>query len=200
LPELSGLETSSVLRWLHDGQDNPVVPSTGVHSTVTLSYIFDSPAPPSSATTARTNVGLTQAEGVATAFWSLRGMRDRVFLTGGAGTSFAGRPLPTQQFQLGQPFRLSAYDFGELRGDHYIVASAGYLRSIGKLPDFLGGRFFVGGWLENGSAFDSFNTAQDHTNVGVGAIVNTLIGPLFAGASFSFDGRSRYYVSVGRLF
>jgi NTE family protein len=200
LPELSGLETRTLLRWLHDGQDSPVVPSTGVHATATLSHIFDSPAPPSTITTTRTNMGLTQAEGVATAFWSLRGLRDRVFLAGGAGTSFDGKPLPTDQFQLGRPFRLSAYDLGELRGDHYIVASAGYLRGVGKLPDFIGGPFFVGGWLENGSAFDSLDTAKDYTNVGVGAILDTLVGPVIVGASFSFDGRSRYYISIGRLF
>jgi NTE family protein len=200
LPALSGLETRMLLRWLHDGQDSPIVPSTGVHATATLSHIFDSPAPPSTITTTRTNVGLTQAEGVATAFWSLRSLQDRVFLAGVAGTSFGGQPLPTEQFQLGQPFRLSAFELGELRGDHYIVASAGYLRGVAKLPDFIGGPIFVGGWLENGSAFNTLDTAKDYTNVGVGAILETLIGPLFAGASFSFDGRSRYYVSIGRLF
>jgi len=200
LPGVSGLDTRTLLRWLHDGQDSPVVPSTGVHATAIFSHIFDSPAPPSTITTTRTNVGLTQAEGIATAFWSLRGLRDRLFLAGGAGTSFDGKPLPTEQFQLGRPFRLSAYDLGELRGDHYIVASAGYLRGIGRLPDFIGGPFFVGGWLENGSAFDSLDTARDRTDVGVGAIFDTLIGPLTAGASFSFDGRSRYYISIGRLF
>jgi len=200
LPDVSGLETRTLLRWLHDGQDSPVVPSTGAHATATVSHIFDSPAPPSTMTTARTNVGLTQAEGVATAFWSLRTRRDRLFLAGGAGTSFGGKPLPTEQFQLGRPFRLDAYDLGELRGDHYIVASAGYLRGIGKLPDFIGGPFFVGGWLENGSAFDRLETAKNYTNVGLGAIFDTLIGPLSAGAGFSFDGRSRYYISIGRLF
>jgi NTE family protein len=200
LPELSGLERRGLLRWRHDGQDSPVVPSTGVHAAVTLSHIFDSPPLPVTVTTDRTNVGVTQAEGVATAFWSLRRKRDRVFLVGGAGTSFDGKPLPTEQFQLGRPFRLSAYDLGELRGDHYIVVSAGYLRSIGKLPDFVGGPFFVGGWVENGSAFNSFDTARDRTTIGLGAVLDTLIGPLIAGASFSFDGRSRYYISIGRVF
>jgi NTE family protein len=200
LPALSGRETRAQLRWVHDGQDSPIVPSTGLHATATLSHIFDSPAPPSTVTTSRTNVGLTQAEGVGTAFWSLRNQHDRVFLAGVAGTSFDGQPLPTEQFQLGRPFRLSAYDLGELRGDHYIVVSAGYLRSVRKLPDFVGGPIFLGGWLEDGSAFDSLDTAKNYTNVGVGAILDTLIGPLFAGASFSFDGRSRYYISIGRLF
>jgi NTE family protein len=171
-----------------------------VHATVTLSHIFDSPAPPSTVTTTRTNVGLSQAEGVATAFWSLQNPRNRVFLAGVAGTSFDGKPLPTEQFQLGRPFRLSAYELGELRGDHYVVASAGYLRDVRRLPDFVGGPIYLGGWLENGSAFDSLAAAKNYTNVGVGAILDTLVGPLFAGASFSFDGRSRYYVSIGRLF
>jgi NTE family protein len=200
LPAISGLETRASLRWLHDGQDSPIVPSTGVHAIATLSHIFESPAPPSTITTTRTNVALTQADGVATAFWSFRHLQDRVFVAGVAGTSFRGNPLATEQFQLGRPFRLSAFELGELRGDHYIVASAGYLRGVGKLPDFIGGPIFLGGWLENGSAFDRLDAARDYTNVGVGAIFDTLIGPLFAGASFGLDGRSRYYMSIGRLF
>ena len=87
-----------------------------------------------------------------------------------------------------------------VRLDHCIVGSAGYLRSVRKLPDFVGGPIFLGGWLENGSAFDNLDTAKNYTNVEAGAILDTLVGPLFAGASFSFDGRSRYYISIGRLF
>ena len=56
------------------------------------------------------------------------------------GTSFGDVPLPTEQFAMGLPFRLSAYDAGEIIGPNYYVATAGYLRHIGRLPDFLGDR------------------------------------------------------------
>ena len=96
--------------------------------------------------------------------------------------------------------RLGAYDLGEFRGDHYAVVTAGYLRGIGRLPDFLGGPIFAGGWLENGSAFDDFKDATLRTNGGVGLILDTLIGPMLVGSSFGFDGDWRYYLAIGRIF
>ena len=68
------------------------------------------------------------------------------------------------------------------------------------MPDFLGGPIFLGGWIENGSAFDDIDDATFRTNVSAGAIVDTLIGPMILGGSFDFDGRWRYYVGIGRLF
>jgi NTE family protein len=200
LPEISGAETRARLQWLHDGQDSPVVPSGGVHAIGTISHLFQSPEAPASVETDQTNDGLTQAEIAGTSFWSLRRRRDRVFLVAGAGTSFDGKPLPTEQFQLGRPLYLGAYDIGEFRGNHYASLTAGYLRGIGRLPDFLGGPIFVGSWLENGSAFNDIADAKLRTNVSVGAIADTLLGPMIVGGSFAFDGNWRYYVAIGRVF
>ena len=30
----------------------------------------------------------------------------------------------------------------------------GYLKQMGRLPDVLGGNIFLGGWLENGTAWE----------------------------------------------
>jgi NTE family protein len=196
LPELSGRETTTRLRWLHDGQDSPVVPSSGMRAVGTISHVFESPEP--SIETSLSNDGLTQAEFNTSVFWSWR-RRDRLFLVAGAGTSFGDHPLPTEQFQLGRPLYLSAYDVGQFRGNHYGVMTAGYLRGVARLPDFLGGPIFIGGWLENGSAFNDIDDAQLKSSVSFGAILDTLIGPTILGASTSFDGSWRYYFGVGRL-
>ena len=82
-----------------------------------------------------------------------------MFVYGGLGTSFDSTPLPTHEFALGTPFRLGAYDMGEVSGPHYYVATAGYLRRVGRLPDFMGGPVYFGGWLENGDAFDEWELA-----------------------------------------
>jgi NTE family protein len=200
LPDIGGGETRAMLRWLHDGQDSPVVPSSGLRAVATLGHIFSSPALPSTFVTDRSNTGLTQAEFRASSFWPSRQRRDRVFVAGGGGTSFDGSPLRTEQFQLGQPLRLGAYDLGELRGDHYGVLSAGYLRGVGRLPDFLGGPIFIGGWLEGGSAFDRIDEARFRTSMSAAAILDTLVGPTILGASFSAEGTWRYYLGIGRLF
>ena len=198
LPELHGLETRAQIQFRHDGQDSPVVPSNGVRATGRLDHILRSPEAPDTFPTERSNNGITQAEIRGSMFRSLR-RRDRLFLVGGAGTTW-GHPLPTEQFQLGSPLRLGAYDSGEVRGDHYGVLTAGYLNGIGRLPDFLGGSIFAGGWVENGSAFDDIESANFRTNLSFGVLADTLIGPALVGASFDFQGAWRYYIGVGRLF
>jgi NTE family protein len=199
LPEVDGGEMRARVRWLHDGQDHPVVPSRGVRAQAIVSHIFESPELPAAAQTERANKDLTQGEIDVSAFWSLR-RRDRLFLLGAFGTSFGGHPLATEQFQLGRPLHLGAYDLGEVRGDHYGLLTVGYLRGVGRLPDLLGGPIFVGTWLENGAAFETLDTATLRTNTSVGAVIDTLVGPMILGASFSFDGSRRYYVGIGRIF
>jgi NTE family protein len=200
LPSLEGAENWVNLRWLYDSTNSSVVPSSGSRVSARVRHVIDSPDPPPELETTLTNDGLTQAEVEGLAVWSMREHRDRIFVTGGGGTSFDGHPLPTDQFQLGFPFRLGAFNVGERRGDHYLALTVGYLRSIARLPDFLGGRVFVGGWIENGSAFNDLSSADVDTHVSLGTIVDTLLGPAIVGASFGFDGQNRYYIGLGRLF
>jgi NTE family protein len=101
---------------------------------------------------------------------------------------------------LGTPFRLGAYDAGELRGAHYYVATGGYLRRVGRLPDFIGGPVFAGGWLENGDAFDQWRLAGWRSTGGAGLVMDTIVGPVVLAGSWSFDGRWRMYFGVGRTF
>ena len=87
-----------------------------------------------------------------------------------------------------------------MRGDHYWIGTVGYMRQIGRMPDFLGGAVHVGVWLENGDAFDEWNELSWRTHLTTGLVVDTLIGPLLVGGSAGFDGRWRTYVGLGRLF
>ena len=41
----------------------------------------------------------------------------------------------------------------ELHGSKLVVIDDGYLKQMG-LPDGLGGNIFLGGWLENGTAWE----------------------------------------------
>jgi NTE family protein len=198
LPELAGRETRARLAWRYDAQDSPVVPSGGVRALARLDHIIDSPDAPAGFSTDRSNDHVTRFEAGGSSFWSVW-RRDRVFVTGAAGTTW-GHPLPNEEFQLGAPFRLGAYNFGEFRGEHYAVVSGGYLRGVGRLPDFLGGPIFAGGWLENGSAFDDIADATFRTNASVGVVADTILGPMLLGSSFDFSGAWRYYIGIGRLF
>jgi NTE family protein len=198
-PELSGKETGTEVVWRVDTQDTAVIPSSGVRSNVRLSHIFDGPNVEVNGEPFEFASSLTQLSGTANRFWSV-GPRNRVFLYGGLGTSFGDTPLPTDQFPLGTPFRLGAYNTGEIIGSNYYVATGGYLRQIGRLPDFMGGPIFAGGWLENADAFDEWSLATWRTNGGVGLVLDTLVGPVVIAGSWGFDGRWRTYLAVGRTF
>ena len=112
-----------------------------------------------------------------------------------------GRNAPAvQPVRAGPPFRLGAYQAGELYGENYYLATAGYFREIARLPDFIGGPVFAGGWLENGDAFDRWENATWRSNASGGIVMDTIIGPVMVGASAGFDGRWRTYLGIGRIF
>jgi NTE family protein len=198
-PEWHGQETGAELVWRVDTQDSPVVPSGGVLSEVRLSRVFNGPDVAVGEQQLDVDTSLTQLSAAANRFWSV-GARGRVFLYGALGSSFDSNPSPVDQFALGAPFRLGAYNARELRGSHYYVASGGYLRRVGRLPDFMGGAIFAGAWLENGDAFDAWDLAGSRSNGGVGLVMDTLVGPVVVAGEWSFDGRWRTYLGVGRIF
>jgi NTE family protein len=194
LPNLAGLETDLRFGFRHDGHDSPVVPSRGTRATVALTHYL---ASPDAEEVVRTNEDVTQLEAGSATFWRWRG-RHRLFVVASGGTSFDREPV--SQFQLGYPFRLDAFNVGERRGDHYGVLTLGWLRQIGRVPDFLGGPIFIGSWFENGSAFNSGEDADVHTHAAFGIVLDSLIGPLVGGTSIGFDGGWRAFIAIGPLF
>ena len=200
LPAAAGKQTTTHLTWRMNTHDRLVQPTRGVAARTSFVYTIDGPDATTSAEggTSRSSVDLPQLSGEADVFKSLGG-KNTLFFLGGGGTSFSHHPLQIDQFLLGTPLHLSAYGVGEVRGDHYWVATAGVSREIGRLPDFLGGPVHVGVWLENGDAFDSWSTLSWRTHLSTGLIVDTLIGPMLLGGSAGFDGRWRTYVGIGRL-
>jgi len=198
-PELQGRETGAEIVWRTDTQDSPVIPSRGLLSQVRLSRVFHGPDVVIGETTIEGTSSFTQLTGTANRFWSA-GPRNRLFVAGGLGGTLDGNPPAINQFALGGPFRLAAYTPGELRGDHFYAASGGYFRQVGRLPDFTGGPIFLGGWLENADAFDDWSQAHWRTNGTVGAVMDTIVGPVLLAGSWGFDGRWRTYFGIGRLF
>ena len=196
LPSLSGAESVAHIVYERDGQDSPVVPSKGWRLLAQARQFLTTPE---IADVARTNKGLTQAEATVSSFWSV-GRRSRVFVVAAAGTSFDDKPLPTEQFSLGRPFHLDAFAIGEHRGDHVLLGTIGYMRQIGRLPDFLGGPVFLGGWLQNGSVWESDTDADFNSQVGAGLVLDTLIGPVLVGTGVGLDGGWRTFMGVGRIF
>ena len=199
LPNATGKVTKTHLTWRMNTQDAVVQPTRGVAAHASFAYTIDTPdITTQGLNTSRSSVDLPQLFGEANMFKPLGG-KNKLFLMGGAGTSFNHHPLPFDQYLLGTPLHLSAYSVGEVRGDHFWIGTVGVIREIRRLPDFIGGPVHLGVWLENGDAFDTWSDLSWRTHMSTGLIVDTLIGPVLLGGSTGFDGRWRTYVGIGRL-
>ena len=102
------------------------------------------------------------------------------------------------KFALGGLYRLSGYENDEFRGDNYLLAGAGYLKRLGRLPDLLGGPIYATVTMDVGSAFDTWDAARGRASLGGGLALDTLIGPVSAQIAFDKDGGSRFYFVMGR--
>lgn len=198
LPEVSGPTTEIRLRTIHDTQDNAVVPTRGVRLLGTVRQVLIAPEAEDPAADGATR-GLAQAELEGSHFWSWRHATRRVFLVGGAGTSFDGDPQLPDQFKLGLPMRLGGFAPGQRSGAHFATLTGGYLQTLGRLPDFVGGPILGGAWLENGSAFDSLSEARYEAQVGFGVIAETLVGPAWFAVGLGHSTRS-FSLGFGSLF
>lgn len=190
LPEVAGKEEVLRGRWIFDGHDSATIPSRGVRSTVALRFFLDTPLAGERFALAETHVS------------AFRPLEDghRIFVQASAGTSFDDTPTVLHQFTLGGPLRLSAFGVDEFRGDHFLLGAAGYLRAVGRLPDFLGRSIYLAGITEAGSAFETFDEADLHASVTAGLVMDTALGPIFLGGSLGDGGSSRVHFALGKLF
>jgi NTE family protein len=197
LPEASGADNAASLRWLFDGQNSPMVPSRGLRVRTAMRYFLDTPdIVDSEGVVVRTADDVPQGEVVSSWFTRVR-TRQRVFVAGAAGTSFGEDP-GINQFRLGGALRLGALNTDEVRGDNYLLGLVGLLHEWFRLPDVLGGNVYVGGWLEQGSAYDRWADAEYQSSLTAGILVETLFGPTFLGYSQSLNqGSGRFYISLG---
>jgi len=190
LSDLSGKVSYASLRWNYDTRDNAQIPSHGIELRNSLNYYFNAPGAANS---------FAQGESRINAFHSLKS-KNIVFGFGGGGTTF-GKTAPLfQQFALGGLFNVGGYGTGEFRSGNYLNGGFGVLRETFSAPAYIGGKLYLGGWYEGGSAFESINTAKYRQSVTGGALLQTRIGPIFVGGSFAEGGRRRLYFSLGRFF
>ncbi len=153
-------------------------------------YYFDAPG---------ASGDFTQAEARINAF---RSVNDKtiIFGFGGGGTTFGARAPLFQQFNVGGLFNVGGYGSQEFRASNYLSGGTGALRETFALPPYIGGKLYLGGWYEAGSAFETFNTANFRQSVTGGAVLQTRLGPIFLGGSVNERGRGRFYFSLGRFF
>ncbi|HBF39070.1 MAG TPA: hypothetical protein DDW50_17350 [Firmicutes bacterium] len=126
------------------------------------------------------------------------GQKDSIFISlAGGYSSSDDLPLP-QQFKLGGFFRLGAYYPDELSGSNYVFDNIGYLKCIGKLIS--GKNVYLGVWLENGGIYEKGSDLDIKSDLSIGFISSTILGPEFIGASYGENSRAVYYAGLGYYF
>jgi NTE family protein len=199
LPAASGWERQASAQFTFDGQDSPVVPSRGTYAHAHYRHYFSTAEVIGPQASSVENPGrFDQAEFDTVTVFSPT-IRNRLFVRVAGGTSFDAHPY-LNDFSLGGPFRMSAFRNDELRGPHFGLAVAGYMRQLPRLPAWVGGHGYLAAWVESGSAFATRAAAAWQTDIGAGVIIDSLVGPIFAGGGVGLDGHRRLYVALGPLF
>jgi NTE family protein len=188
-PESDGRDQQLRLRFAFDGLDCACVPRQGMRAEAKAAWFTEAPS-------ARRDFGQFEArETVAVPL----GRDGTLRLTGEAGASVGGPVPPAYAFTLGGPGRLTAFQFEELRGRHLALGRLEYQFVVARLGHVTGERVLLSAAGEIGSAFDSKEAAQAEFCGTAGVLVETLLGPGFAGLSVGTSGTRRIYVSFGHL-
>ena len=199
LPSVNGPQQYVSAQVKFDGQTGPTIPERGLYLKADLRQFFQVPDVVTPASTRAADPDKMTSGRLQFSLFTPIGRRGRVLLGGSGGSSF-GDTTVVNAFALGGPFQLGAYYPGELRGSNAVVANLGYFHELARFAEGTIGRLWFGSLLEEGSAFERMSSAKFHTNLTAGFVLESPIGPVFAGASFGLDGRYRVYFSLGPIF
>jgi NTE family protein len=194
LPPARGAYNLARARWSFDGQNSATVPMRGLRLIAEGRWYFRTPNVPDR---------FSQVELSLSSFHPVS-RHGSLFFAGAGGTSFSQRNVGTEQFTLGGPYRLGAYDRDEFRGNQYLLLSTGYLHRLSQLPSLIGGRLYAASWYDFGGAFGGMNANifnnRYRNAVSAGLVADTILGPVSLIGSFGEGGRGKIYFTVGKFF
>jgi len=187
----SGPEQRFELRGALDTLDRGSIPTRGVRIVATGRYYTEVPG----AETGSDDRFPLAAMGLIAGLPLHR--RGHLLLDVQGGTTFDAEPPSLYRFSLGGPFRLGGFEEDEFRGRHYAYASASYWNEVGRLTDLVGGGIYLVAGLDVGAAFDTWEDVPIRGDLSLGAVVDTALGPLYAGAALGSRGHLEFHVSFG---
>jgi NTE family protein len=128
--------------------------------------------------------------------------RGTVMIGASAGTSFNGELPAYDAFALGGLLSLSGYRPGELRGQHFAVARAGYFHRVGALPSAMGTGIHAGGWLEGGNVWQERDEiGRDIIGTATAALAaDTRFGAMYLAYGVASDGNGAFSLLLGQQF
>jgi len=175
--------------WVYNNSSNAMIPRDGLSWSINSNWYLTAPG-------ADDGFGITETS----LLWNIPvGGEDSVFFKFECGfTDNESLPL-AQQFTLGGPFRLGAYDTGQWRGSNYILSNLGYLKSLGKLP-LTEKNIYLGFWVETGAVFEKWSAIEPVNQLSAGLMSPTIFGPMYIGVSFGESESQILYIGVGKIF
>lgn len=178
------------LKFGYDNQDGDLVPRKGLRFDALGKYYLT--APGDNDAFVQSSVRLSQFAPINSS--------SSLFAILEGGTTFGVHAPTLLQFTLGGPFHLGAYEFDQFQGDNYGYASAGLVHRVSRIPDVLGGNVYLSGWYELGGVSQAGGVFRVRNCASFGLIVETILGPVFVGASVGEGVRRTVYLTLGRAF
>jgi NTE family protein len=190
LPAVDGLESYGRARYTFDSTDSAGIPARGLRLSAEDRWYAAAPG-------AERAFQQLEVRGWGFVPVSSRGT---VIVAASLGTSFDSTAPPGQQFTLGGPFRLGAFDRERYRGSNYGLVQLGYLHRVSQLPPFLGGKIDLVLWGDAGDTFESFGDAKPHGVLSTGIMMETKLGPVSLTGSWGDGGSGKVWFTLGRIF
>lgn len=188
-PRLKGATSRIRARYIHEGQDSPVLPTRGLRAALHAQWIFS--APGTSNQLPIVDLDLR---------WAARLGASYVFqanLAAGASTPGANFFSP---FFLGGPFRLAALARDQMIGNRYYFSQAAFLRRIRDEPASVISRIYFITAFEAGRAFYPHQPHDPFFDGSAGFISETGLGVLFLGVAAGEQGERKVFFRLGRYF
>ena len=103
-------------------------------------------------------------------------------------------------FSLGGPQRLSAYGINEILARNYAIGTFGILHEVKSRPSLLGSKLFFTAFAQAARTRDIFYDLRYPVSGTGAAVLQTVFGPVFIGASVGDRGHRKWFFGMGRLF
>ncbi len=145
-----------------------------------------------------------EQDSIAISLLSARSSGKNTFILWSGLGGIVDSEIPTQSgFALGGFFSLSGYENSELVGRYAGVLRLIYLREINSSKSALKIPIYIGGSLETGNVWNDRKDIRSDSLLTAGSLsiaFDTPLGPLYLARGFAQNGRSKYYMFLGRSF
>ena len=127
--------------------------------------------------------------------------KSSAYLTASGGSTLGYENTGIPPFSLGGGRQLSAFGENELITNQYYLFQTGYIRTLAKLPPFLGDTISLLTTYEAGKTFFLPNEPDVPMDGVVGIVIKTAVGPFeIAGAAGNGKDHRKIFFQLGRLF